>query len=191
MHYGALRGYGESGWGWSRSAVTYTSATLASIYPLYFSASAINPSNGPYTRWYSFPVRCLVYIVKKRKTLYFVRSGYVNLSTGALRDFGVYGLGWSRIATVYGAGTWVAKAYVLGFYASDVNPSNAYVRWVGYPVRCLVYQFDMLKLGSKQNCLWDPKGLFEVKAPAPRGSLINKDREVALHLFQRELQKLA
>ena len=61
LHYGALRGYGESGWGWSRSAVTYTSATLASIYPLYFSASAINPSNGPYTRWYSFSVRCLVY----------------------------------------------------------------------------------------------------------------------------------
>ena len=35
------------------------------------------------------------------------------------------------------------------------------------------------------------RGYFEVLAPAPGGSLVNKDREVALHLFQRELQRLA
>ena len=139
MHYGALRGYGESGWGWSRSAVTYTSATSASIYPLYFSASAINPSNGPYTRWYSFPVRCLVYIVKKRKTLYFVRSGYVLLYLGALRGYGESGYGWSRSAVAYGSAT-SANAYLLYFNPSVVNPSHGPLsRWTGYPVRCLVY----------------------------------------------------
>ena len=74
-----------------------------------------------------------------REPLYFARSGYVNLNTGALRDFGFGGGGWSRIATAYGAGTWAAGAYYLYFGASDVNPSIINVRWLGLPVRCLVY----------------------------------------------------
>ena len=74
-----------------------------------------------------------------REPLYFVRSGDVVLNTGALRDFGVNGYGWSRSATVYGAGTWDAKAFYLYFGASGVNPSGNYVRWYGFPVRCLVY----------------------------------------------------
>ncbi len=73
-----------------------------------------------------------------REPLYFVRSGGVTLDTGALRNFGVNGYAWSRIATVYGAGTWDAKAYDLHFHASGVNPSGNLVRWVGFPVRCLV-----------------------------------------------------
>ena len=74
-----------------------------------------------------------------REPLYFVRSGYVDLGTGAMRRFGVNGYGWSRIATVYGAGTWNARAFYLDFSASGVNPSGDYVRWYGFPVRCLVY----------------------------------------------------
>ncbi len=58
---GALRGYGESGWGWSRSAVAYGSATSANAYPLYFGPSVVYPSHGPYDRWDGYPVRCLVY----------------------------------------------------------------------------------------------------------------------------------
>ena len=61
LDYGALRGYGESGWGWSRSAVAYGSAASANAYPLYFNPSVVNPSYGPYNRWRGFPVRCLVY----------------------------------------------------------------------------------------------------------------------------------
>ncbi len=68
-----------------------------------------------------------------------VRSGDVNLNNGALRVFGINGYGWSRISTAYGTGTWDAKAYYLNFNASGVNPSDNYVRWVGFPVRCLVY----------------------------------------------------
>ena len=73
-----------------------------------------------------------------REPLYFVRSGDVYLGTGALRGFGFSGNGWSRIATVYGAGTWDAKACALAFNASGVNPSDNNVRWYGFPVRCLV-----------------------------------------------------
>ena len=72
-------------------------------------------------------------------SLGFVRSGNVALNTGAMRNFGIHGYGWSRIATVYGAGTWAAKAYNLLFNASGVSPSSNYVRWFGFPVRCLVY----------------------------------------------------
>ena len=74
-----------------------------------------------------------------REPLYFVRSGHVALYTGALRGFGLNGYGWSRIATVYGAGTWDAKAFALNFHASGVLPSDNNVRWLAFPVRCLVY----------------------------------------------------
>ena len=63
LNNGALRGYGESGWGWSRSAVAYGSATSANAYPLYFNPSVVNPSNGPDLRYYGFPVRCLVILI--------------------------------------------------------------------------------------------------------------------------------
>ena len=71
-------------------------------------------------------------------SLGFVRSGNVALNTGAMRNFGIHGYGWSRIATVYGAGTWDTIAYSLNFYASGVAPSGNNVRWYGFPVRCLV-----------------------------------------------------
>ncbi len=74
-----------------------------------------------------------------REPLYFVRSGYVYLHPGAVRDFGLGGYSWSRIATVYGAGRWDAIAFNLHFHASGVNPSSSNVRWAGFPVRCLVY----------------------------------------------------
>ncbi len=59
--YGALRCYGESGWGWSRSAVAYGSAASANAYHLYFNPSVVLPSRGPDNRYHGFPVRCLVY----------------------------------------------------------------------------------------------------------------------------------
>ena len=69
----------------------------------------------------------------------FVRSGDVDLATGALRDFGINGYDWSRSAMASGAGTWGAKAYYLGFRASGVNPSGGpNNRYFGFPVRCLV-----------------------------------------------------
>ena len=69
---------------------------------------------------------------------YFVRSGDVNLNNAALRYSGLYGNGWSQIATVYGNSIWNAGAYFLDFSASGINTSNNYVRWYAFPVRCLV-----------------------------------------------------
>ena len=74
-----------------------------------------------------------------REPLYFARSGVVNLGHGSLRAFGVDGYGWSRSAMAYRSATW-ANAYNLGANASGVYPSSGpNGRWVGYPVRCLVY----------------------------------------------------
>ncbi len=75
-----------------------------------------------------------------REPLYFVRSGFVPLHIGSLRNFGINGYDWSRIATAYGTGTWDALAYDLAFNAGTVYPSGGpYHRWDGFPVRCLVY----------------------------------------------------
>ena len=73
-----------------------------------------------------------------REPLYFVRSGWVDLGTGVLGYLGLHSGSWSRIATIYGTSTWGAKAYYLRFDVTAVNPSNNYVRWGGFPVRCLV-----------------------------------------------------
>ena len=58
---GSLRLSGLIGYDWSRSAVAYSSATLAYSYWFEFNTSESRPSTGPHNRWYGFPVRCLVY----------------------------------------------------------------------------------------------------------------------------------
>ena len=141
---GHLVYFGNRGYGWSSIARVYSSLTTANAYGLDFYTSGIRPSYDQNYRFRGFPVRCLVILVLvcvgELEPLYFVRSGFVPLHTGALRGFGNGGYSWSRIAAVYGAGTWDAKAYNLDFSASGVNPSGDYVRWYGFPVRCLVYK---------------------------------------------------
>ncbi len=74
-----------------------------------------------------------------REPLYFVRSGNVALNDGALRLFGVSGYDWSRSSVAYSSAT-SATAYLLAFNAGTVYPSyGPYTRWLGLPVRCLVY----------------------------------------------------
>ena len=74
-----------------------------------------------------------------REPLYFVRSGAVNLSFGALRAFGIAGYAWSRSAVAYRSAT-SANAYLLYFTPSVVHPSDGPdARYFGLPVRCLVY----------------------------------------------------
>ncbi len=67
----------------------------------------------------------------------FVRSGRVDLGTGALRVFGYVGYGWSRTASTYSSPS-SANAYYLDFNPSGVTPSSNDIRWYGFPVRCLV-----------------------------------------------------
>ena len=73
-----------------------------------------------------------------REPLYFVRSGFVRLDHGSVRSFGISGYGWSRIGVGYASAT-SATAYSLLASASGVAPSDNYVRWYSFPVRCLVY----------------------------------------------------
>ena len=63
--------------------------------------------------------------------LAFVRSGYVILGHGQARYAGEYGYGWSR--TAYSS----ANAYDLYMYTTSVNPSDYYLRYYGFPLRCL------------------------------------------------------
>ncbi len=67
----------------------------------------------------------------------FVRSGRVDLGTGALRVFGYVGYDWPRSAGTYSSPT-SADAYNLYFHPSGVHPSGNFYRWAGFPVRCLV-----------------------------------------------------
>ncbi len=54
MGYGFLRGVGMDGRYWSHSGVA-----LPTAYYLLFGAGGVNPSDGPFTRYYGFSLRCL------------------------------------------------------------------------------------------------------------------------------------
>ena len=56
---GTALGVGSNGYGWSRSAVAFSSPTSATVYSLVFYATRVYPSNGPFNRWDGFPLRCL------------------------------------------------------------------------------------------------------------------------------------
>ena len=66
LDYGSLRAFGRTGWDWSRSSVTYSSATSAGAYYLQFDPSTVDPSTGPHARWSGLPVRCLIILVLLR-----------------------------------------------------------------------------------------------------------------------------
>ena len=136
---GHLVYFGNRGYGWSSITRVYSSLTTANAYGLDFYTSGIRPSYDQNYRFRGFPVRCLVYKFKKRKTLYFVRSGSIYLYNSSLVQYGFGGTSWSSSAVAYGTGIWDANAYSLKLYDSGINPSNGpNARWYGIPVRCLV-----------------------------------------------------
>ena len=63
--------------------------------------------------------------------LAFVRSGYVCLSYGYVSNVGEYGCAWSRTPKSS------THAYYLGMHPTYVNPSDYYIRYGGFPLRCL------------------------------------------------------
>ena len=74
-----------------------------------------------------------------REPLYFVRTGNVHLGYGSLRFSGDVGYGWSRTSVAYSSAT-SANSYWFEFASSESRPSyGPYPRWLGVPVRCLVY----------------------------------------------------
>ncbi len=71
MDYSALRGFGINGYGWSRSADVYPSATSATAYYFFLDAEPVYPSGGPGYPYRGLPVRCLVIlVVRKLQNLY-------------------------------------------------------------------------------------------------------------------------
>ena len=133
----SLAYFGINGYSWSNTTNIY-SPTTANAYDLNFYTTEVRPTFAN-ARRLGFPVRCLVYKLKKRKTLYFVRSGSIYLYNSSLVQYGFGGTSWSSSAVAYGTGIWDANAYSLKLYDSGINPSNGpNARWNGLPVRCLV-----------------------------------------------------
>ena len=64
--------------------------------------------------------------------LYFVRNGYVHLSTGFLKDAGIRGTYWSATT-----GPDAIVGYNLEFNAASVFPSFRNGRYHGFSVRCI------------------------------------------------------
>lgn len=61
LGYGSLRGLGINSFGWFKSSTDYMSAVYAGTYYFDSNADLVATSGGPGSRWYGFPVRCLVY----------------------------------------------------------------------------------------------------------------------------------
>ena len=137
LQYGSLRDSHYIGSNWSSISFTYNNNTSADSYILDYHATSVRPSFNPGTRWTGFPVRCLVYWLEKRKTLYFVRSGGQDLSVGTLRNAGINNVQWSNISSHY-TNLNQSRSYSCAIVELQTMPSNTNERQVGFPVRCLV-----------------------------------------------------
>ncbi len=63
LNNNSLRACGDNGYAWSPIAGVYGSGTWSTLaYDLTFGPSGVSPSSNA-TRWYGFPVRCLVILV--------------------------------------------------------------------------------------------------------------------------------
>ena len=69
---------------------------------------------------------------------YFVRSGYIIPTDGKSWNAGILGHWWTSRSYSN-----ITATYYLGFYASDVYPSNSSYRYYGFPLRCLSTVLDM------------------------------------------------
>lgn len=72
-------------------------------------------------------------------SLYFVRSGYLNINYNRLRDTGINGYNMSPTATAMRLdGMATPSMHDLQFYATGVRPSGGPDdRWVSFPLRWL------------------------------------------------------
>ena len=70
--------------------------------------------------------------------LYFVRSGFADVSYGRFRLSGIYGWYWPSTSTSWlYTGATRPSAFFLHFDNTDVNTSNGPSnRWYGIPLRC-------------------------------------------------------
>ena len=140
---GHLVYFGNRGYGWSSIARVYSSLTTANAYGLDFYTSGIRPSYDQNYRFRGLPVRCLVILVLvcvgELEPLYFVRSGNIRLDlANTLKGPGSDGNGWSSTVSNYRSPD-VSSAYYFAFSTLETWPTLNYMRYCGFPVRCLVY----------------------------------------------------
>lgn len=71
-------------------------------------------------------------------TLYFVRSGFIQMTNGRLRYVSIYGYYWSLVASSrHNSGEAIPSAFDLGLQADETYPSNGPSnRWFGFPIHC-------------------------------------------------------
>ncbi len=74
---------------------------------------------------------------KRHQKQSFVRSGYMTLNDGALRDNHYGGRSWSQSAGSYSSEK-SARAHGFHINATTFFPSTDFNRWYGFSVRCLV-----------------------------------------------------
>ena len=121
LPYQSLRHMNHDGYLWSST----TSIDYSHVYSLSLDIANIHPAFYG-ERISAIPVHCIV------------RSGLINLDRDNLRRLGSSGYNQTQSIGIYSF-TW-ANAYYLTFTASGISssggPDN---RWVGFPVRCLVY----------------------------------------------------
>ena len=70
--------------------------------------------------------------------MYFVRSGFTDLSNGygALRGSSDVGIWWSKTADDY-TSVYLAHAFTAALTQNQVIVPSTYDRWYGFPLRCL------------------------------------------------------
>ncbi len=150
---------GEREYMWSRSASFYNDTWKNQARTLDVHITSINPS-GDNLRWHGFPVRCLVYKLaifrwrnyKPQLPLNFgqgirpkgdnVRSGYVTFKYVLPESLGKWGYLRSHIAASYTSKTH-ATAFLLYFNDRGLDLSHYLDRYLGFPVRCLIYKFNL------------------------------------------------
>ena len=84
---------------------------------------------------------------KRHQKQSFVRSGYMTLNDGTLRDNHYGGRSWSQSAESYLSGK-SARAHGFHINATTFFPSTDFNRWYGFSVRCLVILIGINTMGA-------------------------------------------
>ena len=72
------------------------------------------------------------------ESCFIVRGGDIYIGRNVLWNFGIGGYIWSTLSETYSSVT-SAKSEFFSIYFNDIKTSESYHRWLGFPVRCLVY----------------------------------------------------
>ena len=139
---GCLRYMGNAGNAWSSFvASNIWNNTGSGAYHFALNATDSVPSYGPNYQWLGVPLRYLpILYTSLLSTLYFVRSGGIDIELRPFMNLGIAGYEWPASTRD------TATAYYFAFNEYNVltsgGPTNTYRRLIGYPLRCLSYSLS-------------------------------------------------